>query len=45
MELGIAPSSWAEVPLDAGTERVLRDGHRILYDTGVMAHASAAVAQ
>ncbi|WP_200903386.1 nucleotidyltransferase domain-containing protein [Arthrobacter sp. RIT-PI-e] len=45
VELGIAPSSWAEVPLDAGTERVLRDGHRILYDTGVMAHASAAVAQ
>ena len=32
VELGFAPLSWARVPLDAGTRRVLGDGHRILHD-------------
>jgi len=45
VELGIAPSSWAEIPLDAGTRRVLRDGHRVLYGTDLMAAASAAAAE
>ncbi|MBJ2122469.1 nucleotidyltransferase domain-containing protein [Arthrobacter sp. MSA 4-2] len=43
VELGIAPSSWADVPLDEGTRRVLGDGHRILYDTGLLGKASATV--
>ena len=41
VELGIAPMSWASVPLDAGTRRVLSDGHRVIYDTGVLASAVA----
>jgi hypothetical protein len=45
VELGIAPSSWATVPLDASTRRVLSDGHRVLYDTGLMTGASANTAQ
>ena len=32
VEFGFAPLSWARVPLDAGTRRVLGDGHRILHD-------------
>ncbi len=44
VELGIAPSSWADVPLDEGTRRVLSGGHRILYDTGLLGKASATVA-
>ena len=28
VEFGFAPLSWARVPLDAGTRRVLGDGHR-----------------
>ncbi|MHA7247349.1 nucleotidyltransferase family protein [Arthrobacter tecti] len=43
VELGIAPSSWADVPLDSGTRRVLHDGHQIVYDTGLLKVASAAV--
>lgn len=39
VELGIAPISWAAVPLDAGTRRVLSGGHRVIYDTGVFATA------
>lgn len=45
VELGIAPSSWADVPLDQGTHRVLRDGHRVLYDTGLLGRAAATVAE
>jgi hypothetical protein len=45
VELGIAPSSWADLPLDKGTRRVLSDGHRVLYDAGLLAEASAAVAR
>jgi hypothetical protein len=41
--LGIVSTLWADVALDAGTRRVLQDGHRVLYDTGVLAGASAAV--
>lgn len=43
VELGIAPISWAAVPLDEGTRRVLSDGHRLIYDTGVLASAVATV--
>ena len=43
VELGIAPSSWADFPLDEGTRRVLSDGHRVLYDTGLLGRASATV--
>ncbi|MGO4536740.1 nucleotidyltransferase domain-containing protein [Leifsonia sp. 2MCAF36] len=42
VELGFAPVSWAELPLDAGTRRVLADGHRVLYDDGVLQPASEA---
>ncbi|PPB50356.1 nucleotidyltransferase [Arthrobacter pityocampae] len=44
VELGIAPSNWAAVPLDQGTRRVLKDGHRVLYDTRLLGRATAAVA-
>ncbi|WP_457963949.1 nucleotidyltransferase family protein [Arthrobacter sp. D1-29] len=43
VELGIAPSSWADTPLDEGTRRVLSDGHRVLYDTGLLESAAATV--
>lgn len=32
VELGVVPPSWAALPLDRGTENVLRDGCRILFD-------------
>ena len=42
VELDFAPVSWAAVPLDTGTRRVLEDGHRVLYDpSGVVAEAVA----
>jgi hypothetical protein len=41
VELDFAPPSWAAVPLDAGTRRVLRDGCVIVYDTGVLEAAVA----
>jgi uncharacterized protein len=31
-EFGIAPPAWAALPPDPGTERVVRDGLRILHD-------------
>ena len=43
VELGIAPSSWAEVPLDPGTRRVLSDGYRVLFDTSLLERAGATV--
>lgn len=43
VELNFASASWAVVPLDPGTRRVLGDGHRIIYDTGVLASAVAAL--
>ncbi|NAZ77573.1 nucleotidyltransferase [Kineococcus sp. T13] len=43
-EIGLAPTAWADVPLDAGTRRVLGDGHRILHDPHtVLARAAAAL--
>jgi predicted nucleotidyltransferase len=39
VELGITSSSWADLPLDAGSARVLSDGHRILFDDGLLAKA------
>lgn len=42
VELGIAPPSWAALPLDQGTQRVLRDGCTILHDPdGLLHHALA----
>ena len=32
VEFGVADPSWARVPLDSGTRRVISDGIRILYD-------------
>lgn len=32
VEFGIADPAWASFPLDSGTQRVLTDGVRILYD-------------
>jgi uncharacterized protein len=32
VELGIAPVSWLDVPVDAGTARVLRDGCAVVLD-------------
>ncbi|MDV6273437.1 nucleotidyltransferase domain-containing protein [Rhodococcus erythropolis] len=43
VELNFATESWADVPLDEGTRRVLEDGHRILYDTGPLRAAASAV--
>ncbi|MDI9902255.1 nucleotidyltransferase [Rhodococcus sp. IEGM 1409] len=43
VELNFATESWADVPLDGGTRRVLEDGHRVLYDTGPLRVAASAV--
>ncbi len=32
VEFGLTTPQWAALPLDAGTRRVLSDGHQILYD-------------
>ncbi|MGN7798844.1 nucleotidyltransferase domain-containing protein [Leifsonia sp. 22587] len=32
VEIDLAPREWLAIPLDAGTERVLRDGYRVVYD-------------
>jgi len=43
VELGLAPPAWADLPLDAGTRRVLRDGYRILHDPrGLLRRAGVA---
>jgi len=46
VEFGFAPLSWAEVsPVDKGTQRVIADGCRILYDPdGLMKRLTTAVA-
>ena len=45
VEFGVAPASWADVPLDPGTRRVLSDGHDILFDPkGLLTRAHDAVA-
>ncbi|MEU8081582.1 nucleotidyltransferase domain-containing protein [Catellatospora citrea] len=44
VEMGIVPLSWAGTdPVDAGTYRVINDGHRIVYDPdGTLETLSAA---
>jgi predicted nucleotidyltransferase len=32
VEVGVAPSSWADIPVDAGTYRVVADGIVIVHD-------------
>lgn len=45
VEFGIAEVSWAKVPLDSGTRRVISDGIRILYDPiGLLEEAKNAAA-
>ena len=40
VEVGLVAPSWADLPLDAGTRRVLGDGHRVLHDPrGTLARA------
>ena len=41
VESSCVPLSWAAVPLDAGTRRVLADGDRIIYGTGLLRAAVA----
>ncbi|GAB7192906.1 hypothetical protein NUM3379_36150 [Kineococcus sp. NUM-3379] len=44
VEIGLVPPSWAQLPLDRGTHRVLRDGHRTLHDpAGLLARARQAL--
>ncbi len=44
VELGLVSPSWAALPLDDGTMRVLADGHRIIYERGrLLTNASEAV--
>jgi predicted nucleotidyltransferase len=44
VEVGVVPLSWANTdPVDAGTFRVINDGHRIVYDPdGALAALSIA---
>jgi hypothetical protein len=45
VELGLAPASWAAVPVDAGTARVVADGFRVLLDPdGLLTRLVGAVA-
>jgi hypothetical protein len=32
IEFGIAPRVWADIPVDSGTARLIRDGTIICYD-------------
>jgi hypothetical protein len=43
VELGFAPVDWAGVPLEAGTRRVLEDGHKVLFDDGILTAAHETV--
>jgi hypothetical protein len=43
-EFGITGRSWADVPLDAGTKKVLSGGVRILYDPEKLFHVAQAAA-
>ncbi|HEY5118816.1 MAG TPA: nucleotidyltransferase domain-containing protein [Anaerolineales bacterium] len=36
VEYGIGSRQWAEEPLDEGTQRVIRDGMRILFERGTI---------
>lgn len=44
VEIDVAPVSWADTdPVDAGTRRIVGDGHRIVHDpAGVLARLSVA---
>ncbi|RZV38881.1 MAG: nucleotidyltransferase domain-containing protein [Chromatiales bacterium] len=45
VEFGLSPVDWADVPLDAGTRRVISEGMRILYDPkGLLRSAEIAAA-
>ena len=44
VEYGIAGRSWARLPLDPGTKRVLADGVRILHDPQQILHAATRAA-
>ncbi|MGN9775912.1 nucleotidyltransferase domain-containing protein [Micromonospora sp. H33] len=46
VEMGVVPVSWAHTePVDAGTRRVIGDGHRVVHDpAGLLAALSAACA-
>ena len=41
IEYGIGEPSWLALPLDAGTERVLRDGYKVIYQNGSVMKAVA----
>jgi uncharacterized protein len=44
VELGVVSPTWASLPLDHGTARVLRDGYRILHDPeGLLREATASL--
>jgi predicted nucleotidyltransferase len=43
VEFGFASVDWATMPLEAGTRRVLEDGHSILFDDGILTAASEAI--
>lgn len=34
VEFGLSTPAWADIPVDAGTRRVVSDGIRVLYDPG-----------
>lgn len=42
VELGVVPPTWAQLPLDPDTERVLRHGCRILHDPEGLLRAALA---
>ncbi len=44
VELDVAPVTWAQVPLDEGTRRVLADGARALHDPDGLLRAAIAAA-
>jgi hypothetical protein len=43
VEFGLTTPSWAALPLDAGTARVLIDGCKVVTDDGVIAAALASL--
>lgn len=44
VEFGLTTPEWAELPVDAGTRRVVRDGMRVLHDpAGLLARLARAV--
>jgi predicted nucleotidyltransferase len=46
IEFGIAPQGWTDIPVDSGTERVVRDGMIICYDPeGLLANVVQATAR